>query len=329
MKNLKLITERFNNLLNSKLGNVKPLLEEYDEELYNEVLDKYNKVGFEGMTEKEIEYIKSGGESDYDDTVVNKFNKTTMKVDTNPKNLSKIKSFIYSVMDDNFSDLVKYETNSRPGRLFFIKKDFNYKGKVQPPQVAMVYLPSNKSLSLSTIVDWVISVSHKEYNVDRSIWDYDLYFDFVGEWFEEKYGYEISENGNGVKLVGRLFDEYLDVTDEYNLQSLHSNGDRTSEIIQYIDSLYNKYEKELNIKVSSFDDPNFKILVYQTDSPAIFMTYNYANHLIFTNVAKNFINDIMDKYSVNLNSIKDSIGDWYENRFNNIVSKVDLSNIRK
>jgi len=37
--------------------------EQYSEEYYNQILDLYNEVGFEGMSEDEIEYLKSGGES--------------------------------------------------------------------------------------------------------------------------------------------------------------------------------------------------------------------------------------------------------------------------
>ena len=90
-----------------------------------------------------------------------------------------------------------------------------------------------------------------------------------------------------------------------------------------------RMEKELNIKVNTLDDmPEYKIIMYVTDSPGAFMTYNYLNHLIFSKESHNFIKDIMNKYSVNLNSIKDSIGDWYEKRFNMSVSKVDLSNVK-
>jgi hypothetical protein len=37
--------------------------EQYNEEYYNEILDLYNKAGIEGMSEDEIQYLKSGGES--------------------------------------------------------------------------------------------------------------------------------------------------------------------------------------------------------------------------------------------------------------------------
>jgi hypothetical protein len=38
--------------------------EAYDESHYNAILDKYNEVGLEGMDQDEIDYLKSGGESD-------------------------------------------------------------------------------------------------------------------------------------------------------------------------------------------------------------------------------------------------------------------------
>jgi hypothetical protein len=37
--------------------------EQYDSEYYDIILDLYNEVGFDGMTDEEIEYLKSGGES--------------------------------------------------------------------------------------------------------------------------------------------------------------------------------------------------------------------------------------------------------------------------
>ena len=52
-------------LTESDLNNIvrRVINEQYDEEYYNIILDLYNEVGFEGMTEDEIEYLKSGGES--------------------------------------------------------------------------------------------------------------------------------------------------------------------------------------------------------------------------------------------------------------------------
>ena len=52
-------------LTESDLRNIvmRVINEQYDEEYYTIILDLYNEVGFEGMTEDEIEYLKSGGES--------------------------------------------------------------------------------------------------------------------------------------------------------------------------------------------------------------------------------------------------------------------------
>ena len=326
MKKLKLITERFNNLLNSKLGDVRPLVEEYDEELYNELLDKYNEVGFEGMTDKEIEYIKSGGKSYYDnneDINVNKLNKSYYEVEKTPQNLPKLRNFIFDVMDTYFSNMIVYESKKYPNLIFFFKEDFKINGKLYPPSIAMVYNTKDKGLGLSGVSEWVINNSRK----NLSMWDRELRETFIGEWFEGKYNYDISDLGEDLKNVSRLFYEYLDVEDEYNTQLL--DNDKTPEITQYINSLYNKYEKELNIKVDAiYDMPENKIILYVTDSQGAFMTYNYSNHLIFAKESHNFIKDIMTKYSVNLNSIKDLIGDWYEKRFNMPVSKVDLSNVK-
>ena len=37
--------------------------EQFDADYYDIILDLYNEVGLEGMTDEEIEYLKSGGES--------------------------------------------------------------------------------------------------------------------------------------------------------------------------------------------------------------------------------------------------------------------------
>jgi hypothetical protein len=37
--------------------------EQFDSEYYDIILDLYNEVGLEGMTDEEIEYLKSGGQS--------------------------------------------------------------------------------------------------------------------------------------------------------------------------------------------------------------------------------------------------------------------------
>lgn len=42
----------------------KLVIEQYNEQYYNEILDLYNEVGMEGMTEDEIEYLKSGGSTE-------------------------------------------------------------------------------------------------------------------------------------------------------------------------------------------------------------------------------------------------------------------------
>ena len=38
--------------------------EEFDSHVYDLILDKYNEVGLEGMDEDEVDYLKSGGETD-------------------------------------------------------------------------------------------------------------------------------------------------------------------------------------------------------------------------------------------------------------------------
>ncbi len=42
---------------------VRIMNEQFDTDYYDIILDLYNEVGLEGMTDEEIEYLKSGGES--------------------------------------------------------------------------------------------------------------------------------------------------------------------------------------------------------------------------------------------------------------------------
>ena len=43
------------------------MVEQFDTDYYDSILDLYNEVGLEGMTDDEIEYLKSGGESNVPD----------------------------------------------------------------------------------------------------------------------------------------------------------------------------------------------------------------------------------------------------------------------
>ena len=42
---------------------VRIMNEQFDTDYYDIILDLYNEVGLEGMTDEEIDYLKSGGES--------------------------------------------------------------------------------------------------------------------------------------------------------------------------------------------------------------------------------------------------------------------------
>lgn len=43
------------------------MMEQFNTDYYDSILDLYNEVGLEGMTDEEIEYLKSGGESNVPD----------------------------------------------------------------------------------------------------------------------------------------------------------------------------------------------------------------------------------------------------------------------
>ena len=57
--------KRIIKLTESDLRNivVRIMNEQFDTDYYDIILDLYNEVGLEGMTDEEIEYLKSGGES--------------------------------------------------------------------------------------------------------------------------------------------------------------------------------------------------------------------------------------------------------------------------
>jgi hypothetical protein len=56
-------------LTESELKDIIKLImtEQFDTDYYDSILDLYNEVGLEGMTDEEIKYLKSGGESNVPD----------------------------------------------------------------------------------------------------------------------------------------------------------------------------------------------------------------------------------------------------------------------
>ena len=56
-------------LTESELKDIIKLImtEQFDTDYYDSILDLYNEVGLEGMTDEEIKYLKSGGESNVHD----------------------------------------------------------------------------------------------------------------------------------------------------------------------------------------------------------------------------------------------------------------------
>jgi len=61
----KIMKKKIIKLTESDLRNivVRIMNEQFDTDYYDIILDLYNEVGLEGMTDEEIEYLKSGGES--------------------------------------------------------------------------------------------------------------------------------------------------------------------------------------------------------------------------------------------------------------------------
>ena len=73
--------------------------EEFDSHIYDLILDKYNEVGLEGMAEDEVNYLKSGGETD----IPTSFREPEQKYDLMQvlSNLSDDNEDVYDDSDDD------------------------------------------------------------------------------------------------------------------------------------------------------------------------------------------------------------------------------------
>ena len=63
------MNKRIIKLTESDLRNIikRVISEQFDMDYYDIILDLYNEVGLEGMSDEEIEYLKSGGQSNIPD----------------------------------------------------------------------------------------------------------------------------------------------------------------------------------------------------------------------------------------------------------------------
>ena len=104
--------------------------EQYNEEYYNQILDLYNEVGIESMSEDEIEYLKSGGETE----IPSRFGVDTEDVDNSDDDehfivdwmmLDKLKKIVERIQSD-FE--FPYDEMEKPLNLYFVLKlKFNKK----------------------------------------------------------------------------------------------------------------------------------------------------------------------------------------------------------
>lgn len=93
-------------LTESDLRNIikRVMMEQYDSDYYDLILDLYNEVGLEGMTQEEIEYLKSGGESNVPDRFLS--GELDLDVETNDNSGFEGLDIFKSIMDGNQNKIV-------------------------------------------------------------------------------------------------------------------------------------------------------------------------------------------------------------------------------
>lgn len=107
----------------------KLIVEQYNEDYYNKILDLYNEVGIEGMTPDEVEYLKSGGSSETPDRFKNEDDLSLEDDDEHFaiqwENLEKLKSIVERIPTEiEFM----YDNLPSPSNLYFVLVfDFNNK----------------------------------------------------------------------------------------------------------------------------------------------------------------------------------------------------------
>ncbi len=103
-------------LTESELKDIIKLImtEQFDTDYYDSILDLYNEVGLEGMTDEEIDYLKSGGESNVPDRFL------TGDLDIEPEdNFGGVEQF-KSIMENNRHKVVD---TAEDGKLRIVFKE--------------------------------------------------------------------------------------------------------------------------------------------------------------------------------------------------------------
>ena len=306
----------------------KVLSEQYDENYYNEILDLYNESGFNGMTEDEIKYLKSGGQSetpkrfndnDEGETETNT-NKGVKFIQSSPddyaltgslKDLSKMKKITYDWLDEHCGSLVKFETNSLPSDIFFIdtliegrELFFNY-NKKRKLLIVYPYVESNVEIS--------IRAGLENYSYNR-----DVQLDLIGDWFSDKFNYPINSHA--------VYVPYTDITEKiFSIYLKETNSVNLNEIYKFIDNYYN----QLNIEIKEIDleiSDNSILYSYLTSDNETFMIYNNVKNLLGI-FDKKLITLIKKKFNYNKKIIESAFDVWYEEKFNQTVNSVKLFNI--
>jgi hypothetical protein len=306
------------------------LVEQYDEDYYNQILDLYNESGFEGMTEDEINYLKSGGKS----KIPKRFNNSNEdEIETNTekgvkfiqlppddyaltgslKDLPKIKEIIYDWLDKHCSSLVKFETNSHPFDIFFI--DTSVKGK----ELFFNYNKKRKLLFVYPYVEiGVVNVLLAElpnYSYNR-----ELQLDLIGEWFSDKFNYPIKPYS--------VYVPFSNITEEiYSIYLMETNSVNLDEIYKFIDEYYNQLTIEVQEIYLGVSDDSISYVYSKSDNETLMIYNNVHNDLgVFD---KKLIILIKEKFNYPKKIVESVFKKWYEEKFNQQVNSVRLSKIEK
>ena len=93
------------------------MMEQFNTDYYDSILDLYNEVGLEGMTDEEIEYLKSGGESNVPDRFLG--GDLDIEPEEKEDKLGNIEDF-KSIMENNRHKVVD---TAEDGKLRIVFKD--------------------------------------------------------------------------------------------------------------------------------------------------------------------------------------------------------------
>jgi len=302
----------------------KVLTEQYDEDYYNQILDLYNESGFNGMSEDEIEYLKSGGKSEIpkrfndteEDKPKTKTNKGIKIIQTPPddytligslKDLPKMKEITYNWLNKNCGGLTKFETNSLPVDVFFI--DNSIKGRE-------LFFNYNKKRKLIIVYPYV------EYGVNNAIRDRlpnysynrDVQLDLIGDWFSDKFNYPINPHAVYVPftdITEKIYSQYLTETQSHNFNKIY----------KLIDNYVNQQDIEVVEMDLELGDSLLYVYYMPNRNNETLMLYNSYEKKIGVQ-DKTLLNLLTKNFNYTNTVLEIIFKKWYEKKYNKPVDSV-------